>query len=256
MHTDGPVDFRNDYDLHIPPIELSNTDVEERQPSKRGHEEWHCEDPECPLGCTKVRRKLEFPEVSPTVPYTVQDSSQEESQPLADVLFGPQLPSAQEYININALLPADSFVGRYPKGITIDQILLDEGYDPRGLVFNTLTGCCIPNDEPILQDTTIVAISDLSQHVQRASKMVHGIFSDEWTKPHPDNAMNLIISHQGTVFWKGIIQSTLSLYAIDDAIRKSLRCCGISLDLRWTCRFTPLNHEWGWKLCDLTNSGD
>lgn len=263
MHVDGPVEFRNEFDLHMPPIESSSIEAEEHHLLKRGHEEWHCEDPDCILGCTKVRRKLEFhevsptrPEVTPTVPYTVQDSPQDESQSLADVLFGPQLPSAQEYININALLPADSFVGRYPKGITIDQILLDEGYDPKGLVFNTLTGCCIPNDEPLLQDATIVAISDLSQHIQRASKMVHGIFSDEWTKPHPDNAMNLIISHQGTVFWKGIIQSTLSLFAIDGAVRKSLRCCGISLDLRWTCRFTPLNHEWGWKLCDLTNSGD
>ena len=248
MHTDEAVHFRQD--------QVPNSDeADSHELTKPGHEEWHCEDQECPLGCLKVRRKLEFNEMSPTVPFTIQDSPHEESQPSSCEFFGPALPENCEYINVTVLLSADSFMGRYKKGIDINTLLNQEGYDPTCLIFNILDGSGIANDEPILRDITLVTTNDIVQQVHEASRVFQSRIPCDWIDPHPDNAINVTISHQGQVFWKGIWKATLPLQYINDEVQNSLRSQGISLPLRWTCRATALNHEWGWKLCDLTNAG-
>ena len=256
MYIDEAVPFRSDHEL-LMPEQLSNSDDNDQNPPyKREHEKWHCEDPECELGCMKVRRKLEFQEMSPTIPFTVKDSTQEVSQPMSCEEFGPALPQDCEFINVTVLLPADSFMGRYRKGTNISTLLDQEGFDPNGLVFRILDGLCISNDEPIVKDTTIVTIKDVDQHVHDAAGVFSSQLHQDWVNPSADNAINLTISHQGRVFWKGIMKATLPLQSINDAVQSSLKNQGISLPLRWSCRASPLNHEWGWKLCDLTGAGD
>ena len=256
LYVDSPETFRPDEDLLMPVLSPQDEVDGAIHPSKRTHEEWHCEDSQCELGCTKVRRRLEFHEVSPTVPFTVIEASSEPSQDEGDDFLGPDLPQSRDFVNVTILLPADSFTGRYCKGITIDSILQQEGYEPGFLAFNILGGGFLSNDENITTDITIVANSDTFQQVQNAAKLFQHTAYGEWPSPHPDNAVNLTISHQGKVFWKGILQSTMPLYVINDEIQRKLRCCGISLPLRWSCRASPINHEWGWKLCDLTDAGD
>eukprot|EP00438_Fugacium_kawagutii_P026944 Skav204982 [mRNA] locus=scaffold1180:361350:365699:- [translate_table: standard] len=169
-------------------------------------------------------------------------------------VFDDQIPEAT-YANVTIVFPHGSLVGRFAVPTTAREILKNHGYDPDRMMLRTLHGRGDVMDFPILQDTIMVTMTDCIDQIEDAARNFRGSSKLHFGNQGPQPKVNVVIRYRHVTFWEGVLGYETDLRDIDKVVTAELRRVGIKADLRWSHRFTALNHHWGWRLKDITGAG-
>lgn len=165
----------------------------------------------------------------------------------------------QYYATVTILLPHDALVGRYPVPVTAREILSQRGYDPSRMMLKTIQGRGDVMDFIILQDTTLVSITDCRDHIEHAAHIFAGTadlhFGPQGDQPKVTVVIKWSSGSDQVVFWRGILGFNTPLLTIHKAVTAELRRVGVHADLRWTNRASAISHDWGWLLKDISSAG-
>eukprot|EP00438_Fugacium_kawagutii_P006739 Skav219151 [mRNA] locus=scaffold1574:827431:831790:+ [translate_table: standard] len=165
--------------------------------------------------------------------------------------------SSERMINVTFVFPFEVKQIRVAAGLTLKQMLRDEGMKPDDCIFTNLY-----NDEDV--DDMVVHCDgvfnvDPRQDTDMTSLKAELAKEVDFLRFGDGEAMkkltNVILCFRGNRVWTGMLPSATKLSSIDAAVLHTMKRLGVCCNVMWTHMGKALNPSWPWELQTISSAG-